>query len=895
MRTSLRSYVSASLLTLVFASCSGSGSSGSLQINCSDGAPFCLVSCDLGCGSLGCSITEVAENQRLRFTFNQAVDPASVTGASFSIRTASGITPDGDAIVDGNSIIFQPTIRVVNGVGTFGFARNQTYILSIAGGSTPGQSVRSVSGIRLRQDLNCTITATRGIIDQDNAPPEGLLVNPVNVAAAPVDATIIVRFTEVIEATPFLTAVNPSTPIQYTLRRSRVDPVTGERECDPSTAPLQIEGLPSVRLEQYNGVLVTVVSLKPSFALPGESCIEVRVTGDVRDLSGRSAVPSLHVFFTEPSQVGDINFDEAFLDAQRLDQQVSGGTWSNGARPAQLGGDGRHGSFDPSIGDAVGTSAWRWNTDSFTIPAALTASGQAEPVTDGKFYFTDFILRAGETIRFVGSNPAQIYVRGRTEIHGTVNVNGVNVTAFNAQNSLSSTANIPGQAGTQGGAGGGHGGRGGDRCLGNGPTVSGSIRLEDGRDGESVQLLAGHAYNNQRPPTAGKGSQMFPTNGLNASVTHQMSFVFSGQMNWGGSGGGFGGAGGTPDIQPLTNLTTPAAPPFNVSAPTGGQGFALAPFPASPPANYSSLLHYSVGGSGGGGAGSHPFAALSTSQGKWKAGGGGSGGGGSFVLRGGSIVLCSATSRFDSQGGSGYTINGDNPATPTVELATQPTSWGISAPGGAGSGGSILLQSSSDLTMEGVINTSGGQAAVTGGISPPTLNGISSGGDGANGFYRLEAAGNVDTTGATLVPSLVLAENVGPLTDRDDASGQVSTWRGTGLIFPPDWVRYELDVDLDGDGAVDVTYSDDPSVPGSSGPAFELSGPVRVSFQGARLETATGLPLPGTQGPWRPFVSANAGPSLNSDAVTGFRFELLFNTRDFPDAVVKRLRVTARG
>ena len=183
--------------------------------------------------------------------------------------------------------MFVPAIRVVNGVGTFGFQRNQTYILSIAGGRTPGQSLRSVSGTQLSDDLTCTITATRGIIDEDNAPPSGDLINPTNTQAAPVDATIIVRFSEVIDTTPFLTAVNASTPIQYTLRRSRVDPQTGERECDPSTAPLQIEGLPSVRLEQFNGTNVTVISLKPSFSLPGESCIEVRVTGDVRDLSGR--------------------------------------------------------------------------------------------------------------------------------------------------------------------------------------------------------------------------------------------------------------------------------------------------------------------------------------------------------------------------------------------------------------------------------------------------------------------------------------------------------------------------------------------------------------------------------------------------------------------------------
>jgi len=877
-------------LLLAFAGCTGSGATGSLHVHCADGASFCVVSCDLGCGTLGCAITEVAENQRLRFTFNQAIDASSVTGSSFSILTPQGVAPLGNSIISGNSIVFVPDITVVNGVGTFGFQRNESYIVSIAGGSSPGQLVRSVSGSQLARDLTCTIQATRGIIDEDNAPPMGELIGPTNLAAAPVDATIIVRFSEVVDTTPFLTAIGPSTPIQYTLRRSRLDPISGDRVCDPSTAPIQIEGVPSVRLEQHNGKNVSVIRVKPSFELPGESCIEVRVTGDVRDLSGRAAVPSLHVFFTEASQVGDLNFDETFQDESRLDQNISGGTWNNGARPAQLGGDGRHGTFAIELGDPVGLNTYEWDTSSFTIPATNTFNGQAQVVTNGQFFFTDMTLAANETLRFVGPIPPQIFVRGRTEIHGTIDVSGFDIGPFPATQSTN-TNPIPGQQGSLGGPGGGRGGLGGDRCLGVGPTSSGGLILEDGRDGESVQVLAGHAYSSQVTATGGAGSALHPTAGLTSALTYTLSFVFNGDINTGGGGGGFNGPGTGSHVVTPPPTTNPGNPV------SGGQSFDLLPFPASPPPNYSSLIHYTVGGSGGGGGGSHPFAALSSSIGKWKAGGGGSGGGGSFVLRGGSHVVMSSSASLIAKGGSGYQINGDNPNTPVVELVTQPTSWGVCAPGGGGSGGTFLLQASRDLVFNGLIDTSGGSGCFTGSISPPTLNVASQAGDGAIGFYRLEAAGTISVTGGNaFVPAYVAANNQGVLIDRDEASGQVSLWRGTGLVFPPDWERYELEVDIDGDGIVDVTFTDEVPLPaGAMGPALDPLGPVTIKFQGARLNSTTNEPLENTAGPWRDYINENAGQSLNSDAVTAFRFQILFNTRDYPDAVVKRLLVVARG
>lgn len=110
---------------------------------------------------------------------------------------------------------------------------------------------------------------------------------------------------------------------------------------------------------------------------------------------------------------------ESFASPQRRDARASGDTWGNGAvTPVAVGGDGRHGSFDATIGTNLGGGVYQWNTDNTTIPAGITLTGNAEVVTDGRFYFTDFVVPAGITVRFVGSSPAQLFVRGQVDVHG---------------------------------------------------------------------------------------------------------------------------------------------------------------------------------------------------------------------------------------------------------------------------------------------------------------------------------------------------------------------------------------------------------------------------------------------------------------------------------------------
>ncbi|HEU4417518.1 MAG TPA: Ig-like domain-containing protein, partial [Planctomycetota bacterium] len=136
------------LLALVAAGCSGGGSDSTseLSIRCLGGQSFCIISCDLGCSQTGCAVTEIAENQRLRFAFSSNVDPQSVNNASISIRTITGVPPDGDYFVLGREVIFLPRVRSVGGTTSFGFARNESYVITLAGGPTASQGVRSIAG-----------------------------------------------------------------------------------------------------------------------------------------------------------------------------------------------------------------------------------------------------------------------------------------------------------------------------------------------------------------------------------------------------------------------------------------------------------------------------------------------------------------------------------------------------------------------------------------------------------------------------------------------------------------------------------------------------------------------------------------------------------------------------
>jgi hypothetical protein len=891
MRHALSLQVLSGLLALAFAGCSGGGSgdaASSVRVRCAGGESFCLISCDLGCTQTGCAITEIAENQRLKFTFSDVLSSASVNNASVSIRTATGVEPEGDLLVSSSELTFVPRVRTVNGVSTFGFQRNETYIITIAGGVSSPFGVSSISGNRLTREFTCTVVASRGIADEDQQPPSAQLTAPLTGSTgAPLDPTIVLQFSELIDTTPLRGSLTPSSPIRYTLRRAINN--AGTLTCDRDAQGTVLLGIPRLTTEMVGATPVTVVTFKPTVQLPGESCVEVVVTADLRDLSGRQAVPSTFQFFTEAGVSTPLLYSEGFSSPANLEEQVSGGTWSGGARPGLIGGDGRHGTFDPSLG-GLPASEYTWNTTSVTIPASRSLNGSEYVVTDGKFYFTDFTLPVGVTLNFTGPIPPQIYVRGKARVEGTIKLNGAAMTTFNGRGATNAPAPfIPGQPGGAPGPGGGAGGTGGKECEGTGPqsqVINGTlVWLNNGQNGEDVKLLAGHAYVTSVAGTGGRGGTLHPSNGLvpPANTSTALSGIYNPFFAAGGSGGGFSIAGGTATVNPFPLLQVSPIP-------AAGSLFSLFPYPpVSPPVGYSSLNHFVVGGSGGGGGASHSFGTFNLASGpydRYIAGAGGSGGGGALALRAGNDLTITTGASLQAKGGPGVLIRGHD------SVSTLNVNWGVTSPGGGGSGGSFLLQSGTTLTVSGTIDTAGGDGSRTGQIAVAQYNVTSAAGAGSAGFYRLEAGTVVNFAGVSCVPTYNAGNNAGTLTDRDTFSGCRSLWRGTNLIFPPQWLRYELEVDTDGNGTTDVIFTDSGDV--GTQVANDPNGPVVIQFQGAQLAQSSTTPIEGTEGPWRYGIGAGSVPGISLDSATAFRFMMTFNRGLYPDCVVKALRVHAR-
>ncbi len=837
----------AAVAILWTAGCSdGSSASGDLsRLRCADGATFCVATCNLGCSLGTCGISDIAENQPIELVFSQPIDAATVTTSSFSIKTVGGAAPRGRYVVSGSTVRFAPEVQVQGGRTFFGFARNQQYVVDVAAGA---QGILSISGDQLGAGLSCTVAATGGIIDLDQSPPTIELVQPTSQGAIPLDPTLVLRASELIDPTPFGGVSSSSSPLRFELRPAFDS--NGSLVCDEAATPLPVQGTPVVTtVLNANGQQVSEVTLTPAVILPRSACLRITVSTSLLDLSGRSAVPRVFDLFTTSEGGGATEITERFANEMNLDGDISSGNWDNGARPGLLGGSGELGVFDVASGTVVGPSVFELNTDMQVIPGNFTPTGQAITVIGGVFEFTNFTVPAGATVRFSGSMPAIVRATGKIEIHGGIESNGGSVSgSFNARDLI-------GQSGVGGGCFASAGGAGGDR----GDNVN-ALPNFSGNNGGDAQLLAGHAYAGRAIGTGGRGSGQYPAAGVATSFA--LGIVFCGQVNSGGSGGslaqqGGAGIGGGPP----PNGLMPAAPT------TAGPLLNLFPVPAGA----SSIDHFMVGGSGGGGAGTHPFLTTGFAT-TWSSGGGGAGGGGAVTLRAGNLLSIANGASISLRGGSGGTYTGDNTS-------------GVSAPGGGGSGGSILLQSGVNVLQTGLLDLSGG----TGGsfadpLPAPGAGADSDGGDGGGGLFRIE------TPDATALSGMVLPNasvgTVATLTDRDPNVISVSLWIPTRLVFPPNFERYVAETTVNG---APMTFSDDASI--SPMVANDPNGPFVLQFQGSRLN-GVGEPEPSTIGDWTPFVGGAPGrASLQSSAATAYRFRLIYNTAAFPDVVINSLTV----
>lgn len=870
MRFRLSSAIAVVVAVAGLTGCSGGSPKGAaLSASCSgaDANVLCLSNCSLGCRTDGCEITEIAQNENIVLTFSRNVDPNTVNATTIQFRTASGAEPVGEFLVNGQVVEFVPQVLVVGGQSFFGFQAGETYTMTLPGGPGEINSLRSTAGDPLEKTLRCTLNVSRGIIDLNGVPPAARMLTPRILNGAPRDSVIVLEFNELIDITPFLGTSGASSPIVFAARRTRTG-ANNEIECSPISQPVVLAGTSRVTTDPQRGV--SVVTFTPATILPGSLCVEVNVTDRVRDLSGRAATPQVFQFITETAQTVELDYTQEFDEEDDLDRNASSGTWGNGvATFGAIGGDGRHGTFEPAIGQSLGQVGGRdtylFDTDNTVIPGRNTLSGQPIAVTDGKFFFEEMVVPSSVRLVFTGSNPPQFTVRGRCEIQGIIDVAGTD-TAYLNFTAAGPTVPVAGVDGGAGGVFGGRGGKGGDRCVGNGP-----LPAMNGQNGQDCRVLAGHAYFGQTVNTGGRGSTLFPPHGTFTGLIFGTGPVtYNLEAAAGGGGGGLftGGAPGRV-VSNSVNDPTLMGPP----AP-GGAAFPVLPIPAGA----ANSQHFLVGGSGGGGSGSESLFAISVTR-AYAPGNGGAGGGGAISFRAGDTLRMSALASISARGGSCG-------SSPTGIIAGAQTS-----PAGAGSGGSVVLQAGRIGDLQGAIDVRGGTGGRLNRTSPSPTNGtvVIEGGNGSPGFVRYELAGGATPAQLPGMQPAATADNVGALTEVDPRSGFRSIFVSTDQAFGPQFTRYEIRALIDGQP---VVFSDDPAF---GTPALPGLAPIEAYFQCGTVDLSSGAVDPNSIRPWRQAVGSFGGvPGIAEDALNGFRFLLLVDRTSGQQIQIDSIKVFYR-
>ena len=902
-----------------------------------------LTNCSLGCSSTGCLRSDIAQNEIIVLQFSDNVDPSTVNSSSIQFRTASGEQPVGDFFVNNNQVEFVPSLRISGGQTFYGFTPGETYTMTLIGGENQNAVVRSTSGKAFAAQLSCTLVSNQGIVDLNGVPPRATLLQPTTsqLQNAPRDSLIRLEFNEIIDATPFLSG---NSPVIFTVRRTR-EALGGGRECDVGSQPLLLAG--SQRLDF--GRDTAILTFTPAALLPPNVCIEVNVTNGVVDLSGKPAQPQTFQFLTEEVPLVETSIDEEFDNDTFRDPDASAASWTAGlARFAKICGDGRHGTFFVELGQdlgvVLGKRTYQINTDNTLIPADQSVTGSPVAVTDGRFYFDTMVVPSDVRVTFTGSNPPVFTVVGKFDIQGELNIAGQSLTT------LPTNVTPTGQLGAAGGVFGGNGGQGGDKCLGVGSNPN-----FNGRNGQSARVRGGHAYATTAANTGGRGSQLFPSDGLSTSLIFGGTTVaYTPSAAAGGSGGGLRDAGEAgrvvsnnhPDPglvnvvstgatattitvasanwlvdryvgrainitagvgAPQSNVvlsntantitvssawtTIPTASTFTVvdgPAPrvdamgpssVGGAALQLFPFPPATGLQKSSD-HFLVGGAGGGGAGSQACLTIALAR-VWAPGGGGGGGGGALALRAGDSLTLGAAGSVLAFGGNAASASG-------VTSSSSP------APGGGGSGGSIVLQSGRAIDLAGLLDVRGGNGGVFNRFANGSPNQVPlsaavviEGGDGSPGFVRCEVPGTPNVGLLATMQPAAIPDNVATLTELDDTVAFRTKFYSTGLLFGPEFARYEIHATVNG---VPMVFSDDPSVSTiPAGPGAAL----RAQFQAANLDLLTGQPT--EVRPWRTSVRSSAGETgIASDGLNGFRFRIIQDRAIAQTVTIDRVSVYYR-
>ena len=891
-----------SLISLgLISACGGGGSPAkTAAAGCANGAGLCITQCNLGCGPTGCGLTDIAVNQPLIFTFNQAIDKTTLNSDTFQLQTANGLKPVGSYFVQGNVVMFIPEVRSSGGKSQIGFKAQETYILNIPGRGKGLQTLESMSGDPLEQTFTCELNVTKGVVDFDNRAPTARLLTPTQLTDVPVDSIIVVEFSEIVDTSNLLLSPE-NNAVKFKIAKKAPN-----GNCSNKDLPLP--GTVQVAVDQVSQR--TRLVFRPLANMPGGFCVRVFVTNEVRDLSGKRASPVVFEFTTKAGKLAEGSIVEEFDKPQdNRDDLRDGAIWKGGkVVPGKVGSSGILGDFDILAGGKVfdprgtyGKTIVIWDTDATKIPGTHTLTGKDIVVNDGVYEFSSFVLDKKYHLRFKGSHPPVIKVSGKIEIKGTIDVSAPDGTFYELD---PKKRQVVGQAGSPGGPGGAKGGKGAQVPFLADPKskVLGDI---DGLPGESVKLPAGHPLSGLVGNTGGRGSKGWPqpkspANDL-TSVTSQVTFTaYSGfisqQFGAGGGGGGYATDGG--GGKPVKNSSSAAPKAADFGPPSkGGTKLNMAPLFSSP---LPSRRLFQIGGSGGGGGGYNVSGTVKATKPvfNWNPGHGGAGGGGVVTLiSGGPLVIQSTGLILAEGGGSQGAIVWENQAKeiPKIDPVTgkivriNPSydSSGFWNPllGGAGSGGSILLQSGGFLDLRGRVSVKGG---VSRKLAGEYIGLDSESGAGGAGFIRAESDPKPNYKSFVSFDPPAKPENAGLLraVDQDKVSSAVTNWYFTKTLFPPTYLFYVIKAKIDGKL---VTYSDNVSL----GKRAQTGEPVILYLQGAQLDPKTLLPLPKSKSRWFEGVI----DPLNTDGGNGIRFHIVMDRSATTTGQIEllSLKVSFRG
>lgn len=925
----------------MLASCGGGGGGG---------GSMAITACSLGCNNSGgtqisCGVTDVYMNQELQIRFTQPIDALSVSNNSFQMTELStGKTPAGSFLIaplDPTLLIYRPQLTFdSSGAPIFGLEDGKTYFLKVPGTALDplGPYIKSTVGTPNSSRLQCTIVASRGVFDSKPGRPRvTMTVDKVvgyDPQGNPTDFELDVPATEqtdVYRASPVrmvfddvmnpATLANPVTGFSSTIE-AFVD-ADGDVSNPSDRVPLQ--GVFTLTVDQ--NALRTTVIFTPSGGFPSAGVlpdtrrIVMQLSAQITDLGGNTLInPGTTNFTTERIDFDEISIVEPFNDAAREDAVRTGSRWAGGQlATGPGGGSGRLGDLIVPSGQVVVL-----DTDSEDF-ADITNLNIFNPgnvidrpanlvVTGGVFEFSRLRIDAGAVLRFTGSNPARIYVRGECVIQGLIDVSG-------SSGVLHVSSLAAGGLGGASGPSGGAGGKGGDlpdgqafSGIGGSDTDAGPSNVNDpstyflvnGEAGGGIafpsqldpqELVAGGGGGLAWPqPTTSNPTLHFPAStsdytGLQPEVYQEC------RNNVPSAPGGGGGNALTGGIGDAVYGGIPVGPIFLVTDSEGGDADDLAIDDAVK--SLDPHLGFLRGGGGGGGGGSHlqgtqvnglqlvncaigspSGAALRIIQYSAHSSAGGGGGGGAVQIAAGRRLIHNGV--IDASGGDGGSGTFPPPPENPNDLAQA---------GGGGAGGSVLLQSQV-IQIQSVprrIDVSGGIGGDGTGSAFPIQP--SRGGNGSPGFLRLESipAPVRAIEAAKVVPLESTLEELFPGATLDDffttalwqpAEESPSSWSGAQSC----WIRpegnfFRIEFLEDGtepgwDLALRITgFAEPQSFRGENdlfpGQTLEEvwgndfgSAPVVVRFQGARatgslvdpcavVETGNSSPLrPGSITEW---------------------------------------------